>query len=34
MIFLYLGIGFVIIEIITIVLLCNRNKKLEALRWK
>ena len=34
MIFLYLGIGFIIIEVITIVLLCNRNKKLEALRQK
>lgn len=34
MIFLYLGIGFIIIEVITIILLCNRNKKLEALRWK
>lgn len=34
MIFLYLGIGFIIIEIITIILLCNKNKKLEALRQK
>ena len=34
MIFLYLEIGFIIIEVITIILLCNRNKKLEALRWK
>ena len=34
MIFLYLGIGFIIIEVITIILLCNKNKKLEALRQK
>lgn len=34
MIFLFLGIGFIAIEIITILVLCNRNKKLEALRWE
>ena len=32
MIFLYLGIGFIIIEVITIILLCNKNKKLEEKR--